>query len=130
MKRTGMRALELALGLLAVPLAVGCIARSPEQYRDDTAKLLETKSGEIKDCYDAHIKDETNRNARGSVVVEFKVKEDTGTFEAVRADDKRSTAPAAVQSCVVDAIGDLALKPADAREGDATFTWEFDYTAN
>jgi hypothetical protein len=106
-----------------------CMIRNPERYRDDTAKVLATKSGEIKDCYDAHIKDETNRNARGTVVVHFKVQPDTGKFAEPRADEQKSTAPAPVQACVTQAIEGLELVPADSNEGIATFTWEFDYTA-
>ena len=106
--------------------SVGCsfAARSPDMYRDDTAKLLAEKNGDIKSCYDGVIKGD--KGATGTVVVHFIVAEDTGVIQNVKADGAKSTAPEAVQSCVVDAIGGLKLKPADARKGDATFTWEFE----
>ncbi len=106
--------------------SIGCsfAARSPDMYRDDTAKLLAEKSGDIKSCYDGILK--SDKGASGTVVVHFIVAEDTGVIQNVKADGAKSTAPEAVQSCVVDAIGGLKLKPPDARKGDATFTWEFE----
>jgi hypothetical protein len=111
----------LAAGLCACSFA----ARSPEMYRDDTQKVLAERSSDIKSCYDGILK--SDKTAAGTVVVNFIVAEDTGVIQQVKADAAKSTAPEAVQSCVVDAIGEgLKIVPPDARKGIATFTWEFE----
>ncbi len=98
-------------------------ARDADTYRRDTRALLSTKNADIRACYDQQLK--TNENASGDVVVDFKVQEDTGTILNAAVNQERTTAPAALSQCVVDALDGLALDPPDAREGVATFTWEF-----
>jgi hypothetical protein len=104
--------------------AAGCEfrARSPEDYRNDTRALLETRSPQIQRCYDDVLV--THPNASGSVVVGFTVTEASGTVANPRLLPE-STAPAALGECVVKALDGLALKPPDERQGDATFLWEF-----
>lgn len=113
------------VGLLG--LASGCEfhARSPEDYRSVTRALIETRTSQIQSCYDATLK--TDKEAKGSVVVHFFVQPDTGALSDVEALPS-SSAPEALQQCVVTALGGLVLQPPDARQGDATFSFEF--TAN
>jgi hypothetical protein len=105
-------------------LASGCSfsARDASTYRKDTRALLATKDPDIKSCYDAELKKDPK--VGGTVVVKFKVAKDTGKIGDVKV-DKDSSAPKSLSQCVVQAIDGLALQPPDARDGDATFRWEF-----
>lgn len=102
---------------------VGCAARSAEMYRDDTRKLLETKSSAVSDCYNTEL--QKDRTAVGKVVVRFKVEADSGKIVDAKVDETQSSGSKALGHCVVSAIEGLILDPPDEREGDATFTWEF-----
>jgi len=110
-----------ALGILAT----GCsfAARSPEMYRDDTAKLLETKNNDIRACYDNVLK--TTPGAGGKVTVKFDVAEETGTIQNVVVDKPSTTAPDPVADCVKNGLTGLTLTPGDARLGQASFVYEF-----
>src|SRR5262245_40922601 len=114
--------------VLIAPLALlaGCqfIARGPEQYRDDTKALLEQNSSSLKSCYDGVIA--TDSSAKGTVTVRFVVEQETGAIKDVEVDNETSTAPPPVRDCVVNAVTGLKLDPADARDGVATFTYEFE----
>ena len=104
---------------------VGCtfIARGPDQYRDDTRALLETRTGSIKACYDKAL--EKDPGASGTVTVHFKVEKKTGTISEVEVDEDATTAPSSLASCVAQAIDGLQLTPEDRRDGIATFSWQF-----
>ena len=104
---------------------VGCSfhARSTEDYKKDTRKLLSSKDGEIKACYDAQLA--ANPAQSGKVVVKFTVEKKTGKLTNIAADPNQSTAPENLQKCVTDALAGLKLQPEDRRDGDATFTWVF-----
>jgi hypothetical protein len=105
--------------------AIGCsaIARSPEQYRDDTQALLETKNADIKKCYDEQLK--TDAKLSGQVTVKFTVKAETGKIVNPEIDPARTTAPAALGQCVTQSIDGLALQQPDEQDGQATFTFDF-----
>ncbi len=105
--------------------ATGCsfAARSPEMYRDDTAKLLDSKAPDIKACYDQQL--QGNSAAAGSVRVQFMVQKDTGQVADVKVDPAGTTAPPEVADCVVQNISGLQLTPPDQNDGQATFTWDF-----
>ena len=49
----------------------------------------------------------------------------TQHFYTVKIDNGRSTAGEPIRKCVLDALQDLKLTPADKNEGRAQFTWEF-----
>lgn len=106
-------------------LTLGCTfyARSPQQYRDDTAKVLDAKSAEINSCYDTVLK--TTPAAAGKVTVVFTVEEKTGKIADAKPDPARTTAPQPLIDCVVNAINGLMLQPPDQRKGDATFEYDF-----
>jgi hypothetical protein len=116
--------ISLALVSLAA-LAAGCsvAARSPEMYAADTQKVLETKSADIKKCYDDALK--TNQQLAGKVTVKFTVKTETGELSGVQLDPANTTAPDPLPACVTGALVGLKLAPPDDKEGLATFTWEF-----
>ena len=97
-------------------------ARSPEEYQAVTRAVLDTRSAQIKSCYDEALK--TDKNVGGMVVVHFTVVEETGAITGAEV-TKDSTAPEALGQCVVQALDGLAIDPPDERQGDATFVWEF-----
>ena len=113
--------------LMVAPLllSAGCsfYARDAEDYRKVTRELVETRNGSIKDCYDVAL--QTNDKVSGSVVINFMVEKKTGKIMNPVVDPK-STAPAELSQCVVSAFDGLTLDPPDAREGQATFTWNLE----
>ncbi|WP_437682156.1 AgmX/PglI C-terminal domain-containing protein [Sorangium sp. So ce131] len=123
------QALIVSFMTVVAAAAAGCsfAVRDAEMYRNDTAKLFETKRADIKSCYDAELK--RNPRAKGDVTVSFLVLEDTGRVVDVVVDKERTTASDEVASCVVDAIDGLVLTPPDERKGKGTFTWTFDAEA-
>ena len=112
----------IALGVMLATLC-GCGARNAAMYRDDTRKLLETKLVGLSACYDAEL--QRHPAAAGKVIVRFKISDDTGQIIDPQLDDLLSTPNRTLRGCVLDALKGLALTPPDARNGDATFTWEF-----
>jgi hypothetical protein len=119
--------LIVSASLLAV---AGCsfAARSPEMYRDETTKALEAKNNDVRACYDGVLKG--TPGAAGKVTVNFDVAKDgeqgAGTVVNVRVDKANTTAPDAVSDCVTKTIaGAGPLNPPDARQGQATYVYEF-----
>jgi hypothetical protein len=122
-----MRTTFIKLSLFAlVAAATGCEfhARSPEDYRDVTQALLDTKSQDIKACYDGALKGQ--KELQGRVTVQFVVEAETGKIKDVKVDPAGTTAPEVLSGCVTTAISGLALTPPDKRDGIAT--WVYDFT--
>jgi outer membrane biosynthesis protein TonB len=103
--------------------AAACAVRDGAMYRDDTRKLLENKQPELRQCYDAEL--QKDPKAGGKVVVRFTVQKDTGVIVDPKIDDLQSTPNRTLRRCVMDSLKGLTLEPPDERDGDATFTWEF-----
>lgn len=112
----------LATGLVACVAACSGTSRGLEAYRTDTSKLLETRSAQLKRCYDDAL--ETDDKAAGTVTVHFVVAKDTGVISKPAVDQARSSASPALRRCVVRAIDGLVLAPPDGNEGRATFVYE------
>jgi hypothetical protein len=112
------------LGLAATTAACSFYARSPEEYRDATQAVLAKKSPDMQACYNSVLL--TTPNAAGTVAVNFTVEEKTGNIKDAKVDPAKSTAPAAVQSCVTNSLTGLSVQPPDQRTGQASFTWDFE----
>lgn len=108
---------------LATLAGCGFAARSPEMYRDDTQKVLETKNNEIRACYDTVLKG--TPGVGGKVTVKFEIAEDTGKIQNVIVDRPNTTAPESVSECVKKNLEGLAINPPDARLGQAAFVYDF-----
>lgn len=110
--------------VLAVAMVTACGAtkRSPQGYRVDTQKVLETRNGQIKSCYDKLL--EGDAGAGGTVTVRFVVEKETGTFTKATVDPNTSNAKEPLVLCVLEAVNGLKLDPPDANEGQATFSYE------
>lgn len=125
-----MKKTSISFVLVAVAtLAAGCSfnARSPEDYAKETQKILETKSLDIKKCYDDALK--TNQKLTGKVTVKFTVAAETGELTSVTVDPANTTAQEPLPGCVTSALAGLKLAPPDARDGLATYSWDFQASA-
>lgn len=121
-----MRTSLLITGLLitaSFSMACSFVARGPDDYRSDTESLVSSKNADIKRCYDAALVNDAN--VGGDVVVNFTVEKKTGTILNPAVDTERTTAPAELGDCIVQAIDGLVLEPYDRRDGLATFSWSF-----
>jgi len=109
--------------------AAGCggAVRTPDVYRDDTAKLLEAQANQrIHDCFDGMVKTTPGpKSLAGTTTVHFVVAKESGLITNPTVIPESSTAQPQVQQCVVTALNGLKLDPPDNVDGDATFTWEF-----
>lgn len=111
--------------LIAASLAtiVGCAYRSPEMYRDDTTKVLQSKQNDIRACYDDFLKG--TPTATGKVTVTFEVETEGGKIQNVAVDKANTTAPDALGDCVKKNIDGLVIAPPDRKLGQATYVYEF-----
>jgi hypothetical protein len=125
-----MKTTFIKLSLFALlAAATGCEfhARGPEDYRDVTQALLDTKAQDIKACYDGALKGQ--KDLQGRVTVQFVVEAETGKLKDVKVDPAGTTAPEVLSQCVTNAVSGLALTPADKRDGIATWVYDFTPTA-
>lgn len=106
-----------------VTAASGCAVRSPNMYRDDVRKLLQTKGSVLQACYEAEL--QTQPAAGGRVVVHMMIEREHGRVLDAQIDDLASTPDRTLRGCVLEAVKGLVLYPPDSRNGAATFTWEF-----
>ena len=111
--------------LMLLALAAGCSfqARSPDEYRDATQALLDSKGADIKTCYDGALKGKAD--LAGTVTVHFTVEAETGKLSNISADTAKTQAPDVLTQCVVKSLDGLALAPPDANPGDASFEYHF-----
>jgi hypothetical protein len=120
---TSLKALTVVgtAGLLA-SCSASFKARSADEYRGDTRSLLSDNSARFEDCYGKAR--EADPNAAGTVGVTFQVAEESGKIESAEPLPD-STAPEALQRCVVDAMKELSLTPADERRAQGKLWFEF-----
>ena len=109
--------------LAATSAACEFHARSPDDYRDVTQALLDTKTQDIKACYDGALKGQSD--LQGRVTVQFTVEAETGKIKDVKVDPAGTTAPEVLSGCVSNGISGLALTPPDKRDGLATYVYDF-----
>lgn len=112
-----------AVSLLASVAACAGTARGLEAYRTDTNNLLETRSAQLKSCYEDALK--TDGKLAGTVTVQFIVEKQTGAIANAAVEQDKTTAPPILGQCVVKAVDGLVLAPPDRNEGRATFVYEF-----
>jgi hypothetical protein len=115
--------LGFGLALVCTASLSGCALRGPEMFHDDTAKLFDAKQGDMKACYDNVLKGAPT--AAGKVTVHFTWEPGTGKLLGTTVDKAATTAPEPVQQCVTHALDGLVINPADKKEGQGTWTFEF-----
>ena len=111
--------------VLSAAVTLGCQfhARAPEDYAAETKTLLNTKKDDIKACYDKLL--EKDRKLAGVVAVEFTVEASTGAIKDAKLDADKTTASEELGQCVLSVMDGLKLDPPDARDGQASFTYDF-----
>lgn len=112
--KTAIRTLTCAALAVAT---TACIARGPEDYRQVTRSLVDTKDAEIEACFGG---------TAGKAVINFTVEKKTGKITNPSVDSAKSTVSEEVGGCIVSAIDGLAIEQPDMRDGAATFTWQFE----
>ena len=95
-------------------VTTACIARGPDDYRQVTRSVVDTKQAEIEGCFGG---------APGTVTVNFTVAKKTGTISEPSLDADASDTPPEVGECILAKIDGMAIEPADMRDGAAAFTW-------
>ena len=117
----------LGLTALALSITAACAVRDAQMFADDTTAVLQTRTPQIKVCYDEALK--TDQAAAGTVVVAFTVEKKTGAIIDPQIVPERTTAPESLGQCVLGSISGLALDPPDQNEALGVFTWSFQANA-
>jgi hypothetical protein len=109
-----------------VALGAGCsfIARDTETYKADNRSLLETKTSDVKACYDAALA--ADPTLKGDVVITYTIEKQTGKLTNMTLVTDKTTAPEGLQNCVMSAVEGLTFPRPDRRDGIVqSFTWSF-----
>jgi len=109
-----------------IALGTGCsfIARDTESYKADNRSLLETKTSDVKACYDAALA--ADPNLKGDVVISYTIEKKTGKLTNMTVLTDKTTAPESLQNCVMSAVEGLTFPKPDRRDGIVqSFTWSF-----
>lgn len=112
--------------LTLVALGAGCsfIARDTETYKADNRSLLETKTSDVKACYDAALA--ADPTLKGDVVITYTIEKKTGKLTNMNLVTEKTTAPEGLQNCVMTALEGLTFPRPDRRDGIVqSFTWSF-----
>lgn len=112
--------------LTLVALGAGCsfIARDVDTYKADNRNLLETKTSDVKACYDAALA--ADPNLKGDVVITYTIEKKTGKLTNMSVITDKSTAPESLQNCVIASVEGLTFPRPDRRDGIVqSFTWSF-----
>jgi hypothetical protein len=121
-----MRKTILLLSTAAVALVAGCsfIARDTETYKADNRSLLETKTSDIRACYDTALA--ADPNLKGDVVLSYTIEKKTGKLTNMTVLTDKTSAPEGLQNCVMSAVEGLSFPKPDRRDGIVqSFTWSF-----
>ncbi|MCA9712034.1 MAG: AgmX/PglI C-terminal domain-containing protein [Myxococcales bacterium] len=119
-----MRKTIALLSLVAIAAGCSFIARDTETYKKDNRALVETKTPDIRACYDAALAQ--NPSLSGDVVASWTVEKKTGKLTNITVLTDKSSAPEGLQNCVVSALEGLAFSEPDQRDGVVeSFTWSF-----
>jgi hypothetical protein len=119
-----MRKTIALLSLMAFGAGCSFIARDTETYKKDNRSLVETRTSDIKACYDTALA--ADPTLSGEVVVSWTVEKKTGKFTNITVLSDKSTAPEGLQNCVMSALEGLTFPKPDRREGQVqSFTWSF-----
>jgi hypothetical protein len=119
-------ALPVFASLALMALGAGCsfIARDTETYKADNRSLLETKTSDVKACYDAALT--ADPKLKGDVVISYTIEKNTGKLTNMKVLTDKTSAPESLQNCVMAAVEGLTFPKPDRRDGIVqSFTWSF-----
>jgi len=124
MRKTTALYIAAALALGAIGAGCSFIARDTETYKAENRSLLETKTSDVKACYDAALA--ADPNLKGDVVISYTIEKKTGKLTNMTVLTDKSTAPETLQNCVMSAVEGLTFPKPDRRDGIVqSFTWSF-----
>lgn len=124
MRKTTALYIVASLALGAIGAGCSFIARDTETYKADNRSLLETKTSDVKACYDAALAG--NPSLKGDVVLSYTIEKKTGKLTNMTVLTEKSTAPETLQNCVMSAVEGLTFPKPDRRDGIVqSFTWTF-----
>lgn len=119
-----MRKTIALLSLVAFGAGCSFIARDTETYKKDNRALVETKTDEIRACYDSALAQDPTLS--GEVVASWTVEKKTGKLTNITVLTDKSTAPEGLQNCVMASLEGLTFAKPDQRDGQVqSFTWSF-----
>lgn len=119
-----MRKTIAIFALMAFGAGCSFIARDTETYKKDNRSLLETRSSDVKACYDAALA--ADPALKGDVVVSYTIEKKTGKLTNITVLTDKTTAPEGLQNCVMSTLEGLVMPRADRRDGQVeSFTWSF-----
>lgn len=109
-----------------VSIVAGCsfIARDTETYKKENRSLLETRTSDVKACYDQALA--ADPNLKGDVAISYTIEKKTGKLTNMTVLADKTTAPEPLQNCVMAAVEGLSFAKPDQRDGIVqSFTWSF-----
>lgn len=119
-----MRKTTALFALMAFGAGCSFIARDTETYKKDNRSLLETKSSDVRACYDQALA--ADPNLKGDVSVSYMIEKKTGKLTNVTVLADKTTASENLQGCVMSSLEGLVMPRADRRDGQVqSFTWSF-----
>lgn len=119
-----MRKTIALLSLVAMGAGCSFIARDTETYKNDNRSLLETRTSDVKACYDQALA--ADPNLKGEVAISYTLEKKTGRLTNITVLADQTTAPEQLQNCVMAALEGLTLDRPDQRDGIVqSFTWSF-----
>lgn len=119
-----MRKTIALLALIALGAGCSFIARDTETYKKENRSLVETRTSDIKACYDAALT--TDPNLKGEVSISYTIEKKTGKLSNMTVLTDKTTAPEGLQNCVMSALEGLTFPKPDRRDGVVqSFTWSF-----
>jgi hypothetical protein len=119
-----MRKTIVLLSLVALGAGCSFIARDTETYKKENRSLVETKTSDIKACYDTALA--ADPTLKGEVSVSYTIEKKTGKLTTMKLLTDKTTAPEGLQNCVMSALEGLTFPKPDRRDGIVqSFTWQF-----
>lgn len=119
-----MRKTIVLIAMIAMGAGCSFIARDTETYKQENRSLVETRTSDIRACYDAALA--SNPSLQGEVSISYTIEKKTGKLTNITVLTDKTTAPEDLQNCVVSALEGLTLGKPDQRDGIVqSFTWSF-----
>lgn len=119
-----MRKTIALLSLFAFGAGCSFIARDTETYKKDNRSLVETRTSDIRACYDTALA--ANPSLSGEVTISYTIEKKTGKLTNLTVLTDQTTAPEPLQNCVMAALEGLTFAKPDQRDGIVqSFTWSF-----
>lgn len=118
-----MASIVMIMGVSLAACSASLAVRDATSYQADTRTVLMSHNNQVKACYDQALAQD--QSTTGTVVVNFKVKAESGDIYDTEVNQDETTAPTSLSQCVLRTLDGLKLDPPDKNEGHASFRWDF-----